>query len=211
MRRRGEVKVSLLCKTPSRTIKIGWISFQPDGAISFGLTDKTYVSPKFKISSGLFNLYNQISIAYVQPSDPTALECVKNPHFTFHPAMLFHLTDRTGRSQTEITELFRAVNDVQLTVEQYGEMPWIRSVSTKLENLSESQSRSDNILDIPWIANAPSEDLSAMIELDFVRPTDVPGTPLIGEWFQIWKTTTIRCRIKFTYPQVPTLGWFHVH
>jgi hypothetical protein len=38
---------------------IAWLSFQPDGSISCGLRDRTYVSPRFQDRISLWNVYNR--------------------------------------------------------------------------------------------------------------------------------------------------------
>jgi hypothetical protein len=47
-----------------RTLGVGYVSFQADGSISFGLKDKTYVSPDLGARIGLWNAYNQVTIEY---------------------------------------------------------------------------------------------------------------------------------------------------
>ena len=62
---------------------VAWISFQPDGSISFGLRDKTYISPQLKQRVPVWNVYNRIGIEYIVPSEPGALEPVQNPTSPF--------------------------------------------------------------------------------------------------------------------------------
>src|SRR5262245_59629907 len=53
---------------------------------------------------GLWNVYNRVGIQYVVPTNPAALEPVPNPHFTFHPAIKFHLkSDQDRASKDEAT------------------------------------------------------------------------------------------------------------
>jgi hypothetical protein len=54
------MRKQLCCDTPSRRIRVGWVSFQPDGSISFGLNDRAYISPKFKTQSMIWNAYNRV-------------------------------------------------------------------------------------------------------------------------------------------------------
>jgi hypothetical protein len=75
--------------TQSRAIC--WISLQQKGSISVGLNDRAFISPSFRNRKFLWNLYNRVTLKYMVPHTPDALEPVPNPHLTFHPPMYFHL------------------------------------------------------------------------------------------------------------------------
>src|SRR3972149_1021589 len=81
----------LVCDVADRRIAIAWLSFQPDNSISFGLNDRTYISPRFRDRIFIWNAYNRICTIYEVPTDPEALEPVERPHFTYHPDVMFHL------------------------------------------------------------------------------------------------------------------------
>lgn len=80
------------------------------------MTEKTFVSPSFIGRVDVFNLYNQVAIEFLVESNPDKLRGVTNPHLTFHPRILFHLTDSGGRGKKNVKEVFRGINDVEMTV-----------------------------------------------------------------------------------------------
>lgn len=50
----------LCCDTPTRRVRIEWVSFQPKGDISVGLHDKTVIAPKFKGQHFVGSAYNHV-------------------------------------------------------------------------------------------------------------------------------------------------------
>ena len=75
-----------------RLVNVGYVSFQEDTSISFGLTDRTFIAPRHRERRRfVWNAYNRITVQYVIPNDPGALLPVQNPHFTYHPSSMFHL------------------------------------------------------------------------------------------------------------------------
>src|SRR5262249_17570290 len=126
------MRKQICCDTPERRVRIAWVSFQPDGSISFGLNDRTYISPKFRARHFVWNAYNRVRIHYEVPSDQSSLEAVQNPYFTFHPAVWFHLKADGPRGDEA---LFEAIADVALVLQQKSEMPWLRSVSGRVASL----------------------------------------------------------------------------
>jgi hypothetical protein len=181
-----------------RKFSIAWLSFQPDGSISFGLQDRTYISPRSRARIGLC-----IAIQYVIPSDPNALEPVINPHFTFHPSVHFHL--RADRDE----QIFQAIADVQIVLEQDGIMPWIRAVSAPLGQLAYGGRRKDSIDVEEWIVQVGSVEASIRVELDFIKSNCVGGSDDLSRKSFVWHDIGVRVSIAFTYPQVATLSWFH--
>ena len=161
------MRKQLCCQTPSRRVRLGWVSFQPDGSISFGLNDKTYISPKFKARHFVWNAFNRARIHYEVASDPSTLEPVQNPHFTYHPEVWFHLkADGPGSGEA----LFEAIADVGLTLKQNLEMPWIRATSAPIADLPTSRHRSGNVPVNDLTIRIPTENLSVCMALDFVTP-----------------------------------------
>jgi hypothetical protein len=193
-----------------RVVSVAWVSFQPDGSISFGLRDRTFVLESARVRSNLWNAYNRIQIQYVAPNVAEPILPVANPHFTFHPPVHFHLKSNSQRA-SEDDQIFSGIADVQITLTQQVEMPWIRATSAPLNDLKQSSARADGI---------PTEDLaiavpaifaaaSAAIEIDFIRLEDVrPG--LDGPTWEIaWHGFAIRISLKSVGPQMATLSWFH--
>jgi hypothetical protein len=114
-------------------------------------------------------------------------------------------------TRSEDDQIFSGIADVQITLTQQVEMPWIRATSAPLNDLKQSSARADGI---------PTEDLaiavpaifaaaSAAIEIDFIRLEDVrPG--LDGPTWEIaWHGFAIRISLKSVGPQMATLSWFH--
>lgn len=59
---------------------IGWVSLQTDGAISVGLADRAFISPRFHARQFLWNAYNRVTVQYLVPHSPEGLRPVTNPH-----------------------------------------------------------------------------------------------------------------------------------
>ena len=204
------MRKQICCDTPSRLVKIGWLSFQPDGSISFGLNDRTFISPRFQVQHSIWNAYNRVGVRYVIPSHPEALHEVQNPHFTFHPAALFQLTgDRSGPKRKNF--LFRGIADVGIALQQDGWMPWIRAVSSPLETLPPGGRRDDDIEVNELTISSLTENNSVRIELDFIKPSDALDDPPTNEWHIPWHGVAIRLRTGISSPQIATLSWFHCY
>jgi hypothetical protein len=158
-----------------RRVRGAWISFQPDGSISVGLSDRAFMTNRFRERVGIWNAYNRVGIAYEAPDNPSALVPVDNPHFTFHPALQFHLKGQLDRS-TKDEDLFSGIAEVAMVLQQETEMPWLRLTTRSLSALPVAGlSRADGIdtrelsYQVPEIMPAAS----GCIEVDFVRSGDV--------------------------------------
>ena len=130
----------IACEVNARLVNVAWLSFQPDGSISFGLQDRTYISPKFKAQHFVWSAYNRAKLEYFVPSSPEELEQVTNPHFTFHPPHWFRL--RANKEEA----LFEAIADLDLTLRQDHAMPWIRAFSGPLNSLKSGGTRQDRVV-----------------------------------------------------------------
>lgn len=203
------MQISLCGQNPNRLVKAAWLSLQPDGSISFGLTEKTFVSPSFIGRVDVFNLYNQVAIEFLLESDPSRLSGVTNPHFTFHPRILFHLTDSGGRSKKNVKEVFRGINDVEMTVAQYGFLPWIRAISPPMSKLKTFGTRNIGLSTHTLLVESPDEISSIGIEIDFVHPDQVGGFDQAGVFSTKWHSVAIVCKLSVRPGQLSTLGWFH--
>jgi hypothetical protein len=188
-----------------RKFNVAWLSLQPDGSISFGLNDRTYISRRFHAHIGFWNAYNRVAIEYVNPSDPGSLEPVVNPHFTFHPAALFHL-----RANGD-DEIFRGHCDVGIVLELDGVMPWIRAVSAPLTSLKYGPPRADAIDTEEWTFNSIGADLSSVIAVDLVKPTALGANESFSTRSIVWRGVGVRVTVSLTWPQMATLSWFHAH
>lgn len=208
-RRSDHMQINLCGKCPNRFVKVAWVSLQPDGSISFGLTEKTFVSPSFIGRDDVFNLYNQVAIEFLVESNPNKLRGVTNPHFTFHPRILFHLTDSGGRGKKNVKEVFRGINDVEMTVAHYGFLPWIRAISPPMSKLKTFGLRNAGLSNRLLSVESLDEISSIGVEVDFVHPNQVDGFDQAGVISTKWHSVAIRCKLSARPGQRSTLGWFH--
>jgi hypothetical protein len=186
--------------------RIAWISFQDDGSISFGLLDRTYISPHMRDRIFVWNAYNRVKIEYRIPSDPSALEKVVNPHFTYHPkSALFHL--RAYRDSA----IFEAIADVPITLQQDGYMPWLRTISAPITKLKASGPRRDGANTDDIVFTLPVGPSSVRIDLDFIPPELVGKYDDLSCRSFVWNDVGLRLTLSFTYPQTATLWWFHFY
>lgn len=192
-------------------VGVGWVSFQPDGSISVGLKDRAYVSPKLRERQFLWNAYNRLTIEYVVPSDPKSLLPVQNPHFTFHPDVMFHLKSNVDRKRKD-ESIFEGIADVGIVLQQQGEMPWIRATSAPLDELSPSGPPRNDVSETAELAtHAPifMPRSSTRIEIDFIKPGDVVECRDESTWEFAWQKVGLRIKVGHVAPQIATLSWFH--
>jgi hypothetical protein len=191
-----------------RKIAVAWLSFQPDGSISFGLQDRTYISPRMRIRSGIWNAYNRQRATFEIESDPSALEPVRNPHFTYHPPGLFHLKANNDRSNAD-EDIFNAPARVAVAVDQDGEMDWIRAISNPLASIASGGIRHGGETVEELAINIPLPNASVCIAIDFIRPEAVGFADNLSCWTMPWGTEAIRVTASFTTTRIATLAWFH--
>lgn len=194
-----------------RKASVGYLSLQPDHSVSFGLRDKAYVSSRWRERRFLWNAYNRITVKYEMPSDPDALLPVQNPHFTFHPAAMFHLKSNKDR-KTNDKAIFEGFVPVAMVLQQQSEMPWIRAISRPIHTIKiASGARETNIATESLNIEAPAlmPRCSASMEIDFIRPSDVEPHRSSNVWEYIWGEIGVRVKIGQVAPQVATLSWFH--
>jgi hypothetical protein len=196
----------LCCDTPERRIRLGWISLQSNGDVSVGLSDKSYIAPRFKGRHFLWNAYNRVRIRYIVPSDGESLEGVRNPHFTFHTPNWFHLKPSRPR---HAEALFEAIADVPLTLMQDARMPWIRATTSPLRQLAGGDRRPSDIAVEDLIARSSTENISIRIEVDLIRPENCRPANDGWEWSFARENVGVRVSLAITHPQIATLGWFH--
>ena len=164
-----------------RTVSVGYVSFQPDQSISFGLRDRTYISPRLRERRFLWNAYNRITVKYELQSDPDTLLPVQNPHFTFHPAAMFHLKsnkDRKGKDEA----IFEAFNPVSMVLQQQSEMPW--SPIDTLTTASELRAPEINTEQLAIDAPILMASCSGWRLISFgLRTSHLIGPPMFGNTF----------------------------
>ena len=196
--------ISLCCETPIRRVQIGWLSLQPDGAISFGSNQKTFIAKKDKIRIPIWSAYNRVELKFDAVHSPDELEGIRNPHFTFHPDIRFHLKDDI----TVKNAIFEGLADPIMSVSQQGKMPWARLISSLVRNLpDQKQARSSAQETTVCSIKYPSEEISAVIEVDFLPFGTFART--LNDFIFEWHKVTVRVAMFVTYPQLPRLYWFH--
>jgi hypothetical protein len=192
---------------------VAWLSFQPDGSISCGLRDRTYIAPQMRERIGIWNAYNRVGIEYVVPTDPKTLLPVENPHFTYHPPGVFHLKAHDA-SSTNDEDVFRGIACVDVTLSQQVEMPWLRLVSKPLNELPGAGApRSDGVANTELVHTAPAAApfASGTVEIDFIRAEDAREDRASSPWEFVWHGVGLRVRTGITKPQLATLSWFHFY
>ncbi len=182
---------------------IGWISFQPDGAISVGLTDRTFISPKFRARNFLWNYYNRITLEYLVADSPEALEPINNPHLTFHPPIYFHL--RANGQE----ELFAGIAEPRLMLGQDERVPWIRFVSRPLREIGIAKQPRDTEKTFVEKFLASTLDCSIGLGVDFIRPTQTESSELLFSRCIDWKEHRVHVFCEILPAQISTLSWYH--
>jgi hypothetical protein len=199
------VRKHIVAQVGSSRYRIAWLSLQPDGSISVGLHDRTYISPRLREQISLWNAYNRVRIDYFLPSDPSALEPVINPHFTFHPPVSFHLKANGDEA------IFEGIADVRITLEQESRMPWLRATSRPLHEFRSSNIRPDNIETEDLVVQAPTANASIRVEVDFLRPGAFPEAADSSRWVILTGGVALQVAVYFTHPRIATLWWFHFY
>lgn len=185
------------------TRAVAWISLQPDGSISVGLSDRVFISPSFRERQFVWNLYNRITVEYLVAHTPQALKAIANPHLTFHPPIRFHLRE----NNSEV--LFAGIAEPRLMLTFDERVPWIRFTSkefTKLKAAGAPRSQY-NTQDID--IQIPHEQCSIAIGIDFVRPDATPATDTLMSRIITWHEHCVHVFALTKPPQVATLSWFH--
>lgn len=202
--------INLTCQTPTRFVRVAYLSLQPGGDVSFGLQDRTFISPRFKVRKFVWSMYNRVTAEYEIGSDANALEQVKNPHFTFHAPHLFHLKSNKDRVRKD-DQLFAGICPVDIVIQQQGRMPWLRATTKPLRDYRSAGMRWTSVPtnDMPF--NAHSEDISVKIELDFIKLSDVGVNDGISTRSYAAGNVGVEMSASMTNPTSATLSWFHEH
>ena len=182
---------------------IGWMSFQPDGAISVGLTDRIFISPKFRARNFVWNFYNRISLEYLVAHSPEALEPINNPHLTFHPPIYFHLR---ANSQEE---LFAGLAEPRLMLLQDYCVPWIRFISRPVREIGEAKQPRDSEKSSIAKILLPTTECSIGLGVDFIRATQTESSELLFSRCVDWKEHRVHIFCEILPVQISTLSWYH--
>ena len=182
---------------------VGWLSLQPDGAISVGLTDRAFISPTFRTRNFVWNLYNRIKLEYLVAHTPDTLQPVPNPHLTFHLPIYFHL--RTNGKD----ELFAGIAEPRLMLHDMETVPWLRFVSKPVVDLSVAKSPREPEKTTVELLQVASPDQSIALGVDFVRATHTAtSSSLWGRCFDCGEHR-IHVFIETRPAQLATLAWYH--
>jgi hypothetical protein len=206
----------LSCEFAGKHANLAWISFQPDGAISFGLHDKTYISPRFEEKIYVWSAYNRKRAQYLVPSTKAGLRSVKNPHFTYHPdKSMFHLKANKDKP------IFEGLTDLPFVLQQQSILPWIRAISRPLHSVLGrvgNRLRQDSINVENWSFAVSSDQVSIGMSLDFVSAELLPiltakdkTSPDCLSRYVEWHGVVLYVTAEPLKPQIPTLSWFHEH
>jgi hypothetical protein len=189
--------------TPVSEHTIAWLSLQPDNAVSVGLSDRAFISPRFRARQFLWNVDNRVTVQYVVAHEAGELRPVANPHLTFHPPVYFHL--RANNDE----ELFAGIADVEIMLAQDGLVPWVRFVSRPVREMSRASAPRNpgrtSVLRVP----VENEDHSVGLAVDFVQPGVSHLTGATAE--QYLDSGLYRMHVSCTLHtgQLPTLAWYH--
>jgi hypothetical protein len=181
------------------------MSFQNDGSISIGLSDRAFIAPEFRAQHSIWNYYNRVTVNYVVPDTPHALVPIQNPHFTYHPPLRFHL-----RADGE-PALFEGIQLVGCGLHQQERYEWLRIGSKPVHELSLYRgARSPGSTDIITIP-VPGAQCSVGLGVDFVRSafSNEHGHGLL-DICETWHDRKLHIFSELLPLQtVTTLGWFH--
>lgn len=182
---------------------ICWISFQPDGSVSVGFKNRSFVSPNFTVKNHIFNYYNRVTNNYIIANSPDALMPVKNPHMTFHPPIFFHLR---ANSQPE---LFTGYAEPLLILNQDQIVPWLRFVTDPISDLQLSTTPRDHSKTSVITVGESSENYSLGFGVDFVRPEINISNDFFFSTYENWHNYRYHIFCELLPKQLSTLSWYH--
>ena len=198
---------SLCCDTPTRRVRLGWLSFQRKGDISFGLSDAAYVAPQFHAHIGIWNVYNRIRSHFEIVSNPSAAEKVFNPHLTFHAPNYFHFKSHT---QPARDASFHGIAEIPLMLSQQPVIEWIRAFSAPISQLKTAGLlRGGRFSSEDLSIHVPGEGLSVQMAVDFVTPGQTQGQVQLTQWVYDWHNVGIRVSMSYSWPHIATVAWAH--
>jgi len=183
---------------------VGWVSLQPDGAVSVGLSDRTFVAPSFRARNFLWNVNNRVTLEYRVAHEPGAMEPVVNPHLTFHPPIYFHLRENNQ------VELWAGMADVAIMLEQDGIVRWVRFVSKPFTELKATGPLRDPSRTTIRKVSVPDTEHSIGLGVDFVRrPGEAPPEWVTKNLVGATAGVGIDIHTSILPPQTSTLAWLH--
>lgn len=183
---------------------VGRVSHQPDGSVSVGLSDKTFVTPQFSNRNFVWNADNRQTLEFLVANNSDSLQLIRNPHLTFHPPNYFHLREN-GKD-----ELWAGIADVAIMLEQDGRVPWVRFVSKQFSELKLASTPRDLSKTIIRKIEIENPDVSVCLAIDFLHKKGVDPPEWVSKNLQ-GATGGVEIDINAfsTKPQISTLVWFH--
>lgn len=184
--------------------RIAWVGLQPDGSVSVGLSDKTFVALDFKAQNFVWSVFNRGTLHYLVSSDPGSLRPIRNPHLTYHPPHDFHLKTNGGQ------KLFEGIGDLGIMLRRDGVVPWIRFVSRPVSEIRDAGSPRDPARPEEVIVQAPRGDCSIGLGVDFVaeEARATPAGALLSRSIR-WQDYWLHFHAVALPGQIATLSWFH--
>lgn len=195
--------LAIAATTADSEHRIAWISESANDSLSIGLADRAFVSPRFHARHFLWNAYNRVTLHYLVPGDTNDLLPVLNPHLTFHPPIYFHLRANDDE------ELFAGIADVNIMLDQDGEVPWIRFVSRPVREMRKAGSSRNSSNTTTIRIPVQSSDVSIGIGVDIIRPGGSAATPKLVDHFMDYGGYRYHIFCELCRPQPPTLSWYH--
>lgn len=169
-----EIKVGRQIRIPiecdGKLKKFAFLTFLEDNSISFGFSQKFFASEFItaKDPDHIFITSNKLNAnKNLNLESKLGKEKITNPHITFHPPNLVHITANKGANRIIYEGIY--VLDLDDEVEHLGDFNWIQAISDPINSLdpfNEKPSRKFDILPI----NAPSGKFSVRLLIDFVKP-----------------------------------------
>ena len=167
--------VSLVATARDDRKSVGWISVADTGDVSAGLSDR--------------------AIVVAHPGGEK--DGSRNPHFTFHPPIYHHL-----RTDGE-PEILAALMEVGLMLQQDSKVPWIRLISRPYRELKTFNGARKGVGVLDFEITNP--DLSAQVELDFIRSSDVRVEDHQFKFARVNPDIALRLGIQSVPPTRPSL------
>ncbi len=167
--------VSIVATARDDRKSVGWISVADTGDVSTGLSDR--------------------AIVVAHPGGER--DGSRNPHFTFHPPIYHHL-----RTDGE-PELLAALMEVGLMLQQDSMVPWVRLVSRPCRELKTfiGARKGSGVLGF----EIAKPDLSAQVELDFIRTSDVRPVGGQFKYARVNPDIALRLSVQSVPPACPSL------
>ncbi len=198
----------LCCRVPTRLVRVGYVSFMPNGDITVGLTDRKFYCKPILARQGVFSYYNPVITIHDLPSHRNPGDTtIVNPHFTFHAPSIFQLTSPATKKEKA---LYRGVTDPLLALDQLEKVPWVRAITQPIKSLPCGGIRHGSTDAEQFIVTAATEDTSILIAFDFVRHDLQIATTHDVSTEVDWHGRRLSIGMSVLPEQDGVLSWAHV-